>query len=331
VQRLAIYDGRERIAAMDFSALDLAYPFILVIPQGKLEAALEASLKKQGVEIFWNHQALGLEPQGDGVAAKIGRMEKYSMGYPIAHTEWMIAKEIPLRTRFVVGADGYYSFVRKRMGLTFENVGTSEAFSVFEFACEVDFPNEARLVFGEGSTNVFWPMGPNRGRWSFQVDPQAPAAPKLASLLELIRERASWFPQQIDEILWTTTVMFERRLVDRFGSDRVWLAGDAAHITGPVGAQSMNIGMREALDLAGFISAACKDGGSVASLARYETERRAEWRSLLGLEGVPRPAGEEPKWTEDQAARMLPCIPASGDTLGALLKQIGLQTERVTQ
>jgi 2-polyprenyl-6-methoxyphenol hydroxylase-like FAD-dependent oxidoreductase len=266
-----------------------------------------------------------MQPGAEAVAAKIGQMEKYSMGYPIAHTEWMIAREIETRARFVVGADGYHSFVRRRLGADFEHVGTAEAFSVFEFQCDVDFPDEARLVLGPDTTNVYWPMGGGRGRWSFQVDPQQPAPPRLSGLLDLIGERASWFPQQIEEVLWTTTVMFERRLVDRFGKDRIWLAGDAAHITGPVGAQSMNVGLREAHELARLVSAACKDGVSAAGLARYGDERRSEWRGLLGLEGTPQAAEGARPWPADRAARMLPCIPESGPMLRELLDQIGLR------
>src|SRR6266700_2525954 len=60
------------------------------------------------------------------------------------------------------------------------------------------------------------------------------------------QRRAPWFSATIDEIVWCTQVAFEHRLVKQFGRGRCWLAGDAAHQTSPVGAQSMNVGFCEA-------------------------------------------------------------------------------------
>ncbi len=324
VERMAIYGERERVATLDFSALGGAFPFVLVTPQSALERALEAKLKEKKVKVFWNHQALGIEQEGEEVITRVGRMEKYSAGYPVAHTEWAIAKEFEVRSTFLVGADGCDSFTRRSVAGEFGGHGAAETFVVFEFPAHIDFLHEARMVFHNGTTNVAWPLGDERGRWGFQVDQEPSTPPKLASLRELISDRAPWFRPQIEKIHWSTTVLFEKRLVDRFGRQRIWLAGDAAHTTGPVGAQSMNVGLREAHDLAERFSAIHKGGGSLEMLESYQNERKAEWERLLGIEASLETTADAPDWIGNPA-RVLPCIPASGDDLQQLLKQIGLR------
>jgi 2-polyprenyl-6-methoxyphenol hydroxylase-like FAD-dependent oxidoreductase len=253
-------------------------------------------------------------------------MEKYSMGYPVARTEWMVTKETDVRSDFLVGADGYHSFVRKTAESRFEHLGDAQAFAVFEIPCPVDFRDEARVLFHEGTTNVVWPLGENRARWSFEVDREAPPEPNLETLHEMLRTRAPWFEHEVEELYWSTTALFERRLVDRFGQGRIWLAGDAAHITGPVGAQSMNVGLREAHDLAGRLSDLLEKGGSPESLKEFDKERQSEWRKLLGVSPGMQPPADAPGWAREHAARILPCIPASGGDMDTLLEQIGLKS-----
>ena len=66
----------------------------------------------------------------------------------------------------------------------------------------------------------------------------------------LIRARAPWVDASVQELSWSATVTFERRLATAFGRGRCWLAGDAAHQTTLTGTQSMNVGLYEAADLA---------------------------------------------------------------------------------
>ena len=324
VERIAIFDGDDEVGALDLSALDGPFPFVLVVPQSALEIALEKRLKQAGVKVFWNHQAMALESGNEEVRTRVARMEKYSMGYPVAHTEWMIAKEFSIKSGFLVGADGYHSFIRNHLDSRFEHQGEAETFSVFEFPAQLKSRHEARVVFRNGSTNVVWPLSDDRARWSFQVDEAPEAPPAVGSLQEFVRTRAPWF-QPPQAIHWSTTVMFERRLVDRFGRGRIWLVGDAAHITGPVGSQSMNVGLREAHDLAERFSSILEGGAGPEALEDYQAERLAEWRRLLGVEGGIEFREGSPDWIHEKVKRILPCVPASGEEMRRLLEQLGVE------
>jgi 2-polyprenyl-6-methoxyphenol hydroxylase-like FAD-dependent oxidoreductase len=332
VERIAFYEGAERAGEIDFAALGGRHPFVLVVPQSAVEQALAERLKRAKTKVFWTHQCLAMSQLDRRVHARVARMDKYSMGYPIAHTEWMVAKEYDVQSRFLIGADGYHSAVRKNLGVRYEHRGDADAFSVYEFACETPFRNEARVVVQDGRLSVAWPLHERRCRFSFQVDRERPAPPTVEGLMELIRARAPWFTAEVGELLWTATVVFERRLVDAFGRDRVWLAGDAAHITGPVGAQSMNVGMREVHDLVARIADVLASGATPETLDVYERERQAEWALLLGGESAVRMTDGAPAWARRLGARIVPCVPASGADLERILGGIGLTLgERVAR
>ena len=87
----------------------------------------------------------------------------------------------------------------------------------------------------------------------------------------------------------------------------------------------MNIGLGEAHDLAERFSAIDKGGGSLEMLESYQNERRAEWEKLLGIEASLKISSDAPDWIGKHPGRVLPCIPASGEDLQQLLKQIGLR------
>jgi 2-octaprenyl-6-methoxyphenol hydroxylase len=64
-----------------------------------------------------------------------------------------------------------------------------------------------------------------------------------------------------------------------FARDRIALVGEAAHVVPPIGAQGLNLGLRDAATLAEIVADARRQGadlGSPAVLARYEQQRRAD-------------------------------------------------------
>jgi 2-polyprenyl-6-methoxyphenol hydroxylase-like FAD-dependent oxidoreductase len=134
----------------------------------------------------------------------------------------------------------------------------------------------------------------------------------------LLAERAPWFEGSIETLEWRKIVRFERRLADRFGQGRVWLAGDSAHLTGPGGVQSMNVGIREAEMLARGIMDVKRGRVGVHALETYNEERITEWQRLLGVE--PFPARPADTWLDEHLDELLPSLPFSGRALEAALR-----------
>lgn len=344
VDTLAFYDGPTRRAEVSFGALGGEFPFLVVLPQSDLEGLLERRLAGEaGAPVNWNHQLGSLRTEGDIVVAAIDKLGGTSLGYIVPHWETIVTRTVEARAAFVVGADGHNSFVRRALGIEYAPVGEPELFVVYEFKTDADLGAEARVICDATSTSVLWPLPGHRCRWTFQV-PHSPEAADLPpkdrrgvwfaepSVEEkirhriklLIRERAPWFAGQISQISWLGHAQFERRLARRFGLGRCWLAGDAGHQTGPVGAQSLNVGLHEAELLAQALQKVLRERAPVRVLEAYDRQRQDEWRRLLGLKDgwIPRP-GADP-WVAERAGRILSCLPASGEHLIRLATQLGL-------
>jgi 2-polyprenyl-6-methoxyphenol hydroxylase-like FAD-dependent oxidoreductase len=344
---LAIFEGAERRAMLRLGPGVAHSPFVLALPQSALEDLLARKLAERGVHVRWSHRLSGLEARADRVVASVQRLQKESTGYAVARTEWAVEKTLEVEASFVIGADGHRSLVRRALGLPFDEAGPSEVFAVLECAADGTSADELRLVLDERTLSALWPLPGNRARWSLALEaPEVGADDRFKSRLttmlgerffhhlddarlrELVRERAPWFDPSLREIGWSIEVRFERRLVSEFGRGRVWLAGDAAHLTGPVGMQSMNAGLHEASDLATRVADIRRGDGGLDRLEEYGRQCASAWRFLLGREGRLRTGPATPDFVTRNAGRLLPCLPAIGPELAPLAAQLGLVLER---
>jgi 2-polyprenyl-6-methoxyphenol hydroxylase-like FAD-dependent oxidoreductase len=224
-----------------------------------------------------------------------------------------------------------------------ENFGAPELYEVFETATDVEPPNELRVILNN-AMHFFWPLPGTHCRWSFQALPADPgeepwAKERLAfrfadqaldpdtieRLQKRIRKHASWFQGKVREVDWSVVIQFQKRLVRRFGEGRCWLVGDAAHQTGPVGAQSMNIGIREAEDLASKLAQVVRDEQKLDLLQAYHQENHDYWEKLISNKATLKANPQATPWVKEHATRIVPCIPAARDDLPPLLDQVGLQ------
>ena len=342
---MRLYDAREESATLSLGEPAARFPFVLVLPQSALESLLARRLAEMGVAVRWSHRLAALEERGDDVVASVQRLVKESAGYAVAHTEWAVDETLAIEASFVIGADGHRSLVRRALGLPFEEAGASQVFAVVECARGEAPAHELRVVLDGTTTSALWPLPAGRARWSLELEaPDVAAADRYksrlttqlgerffhqvepAAIAALLAARAPWFGPPRD-VGWSAEVRFERRLSPQFGRGRAWLAGDAAHLTGPAGMQSMNAGLVEAADLVNRIARARVGSGGADLLAEYGRDSAARWRFLLGREG-----GLVPSATTPAAARrtrqLLACLPATGDDLPALAAQLGLSVSR---
>jgi 3-(3-hydroxy-phenyl)propionate hydroxylase len=231
-----------------------------------------------------------------------------------------------IRPSYVIGADGYNSAVRRMAGFEIADHG-SQVFSVYEIEAAGDLPAEVRVVLDPDLTSVYWPLEEGRCRWGFQIQDAAGHDTSVARLEQLIAARAPWFTARPSQIYWSTLAEFDSRLARSLGKGGVWLAGDAAHQAAPVGVQSMNSGIVEARELAVRIARIQRAEASSSLLYEFAEETHDAWERLLGAGSLRVRPGADP-WVQQRAARMVACIPASGDELEPLLGQIGLSSRR---
>ena len=325
VDRIGVYEQETHQCTMNISHLKTAYPFALALPQSRLETVLERRLADMGVKVLWNHEVESLEQSGAVVEASVARIDEIPKGYPIMQMHRVVTSSSTIEASFVIGADGYNSLTRKLLQLEYQDLNEAQIFSVYEFRTEMNLDNEVRLTLTKDTTNVLWPMVDGRCRWSFELKPGESHNHSTGALVHFIESRAPWFTSRPDHVEWSARVRFEHRLSNRFGRGRVWLAGDSAHLTSPVGCQSMNLGLREGHDLACRLSDILRNGAPLDGLETYDEERQAEWAQLLMRESDPKAISDGAEWAAKNGRRLLPCTPASGQDLTTLLGQTGLE------
>jgi len=321
--KVAYYEGRERRAEIDYSSLASRHPYLLVIRQSVLERAAEEALRRKKLKVLWGHRLQALTVDGATPGAEVAKLDQVAMGYPVARSESVVVRSEMIRPAYVIGADGFDSTVRRMSGIEMEEYGVGQIFSVYEIEAAGELPAEARVMLDSDLTSVYWPLEDGRCRWGFQIRNAAEHSTSMPRLEQLIAARAPWCAARPTQIYWSTLGLFERRLARSFGNGGVWLAGDAAHQADPVGVHSMNSGLVEARELAARISRIQRAEGA-PSLQEFATETHEAWQWLLGSGDAVRALPEADSWVRKNAARIVACIPASGDDLEALLEQIGL-------
>ncbi len=346
IQTIAFYEKDQRRAQVDFAQLPCDFPFVLVVPQSALEYLLEYQLNEHREFVQWNHRLSDLKPNGQTVVATVDTLGETAKGYIVQEWDWEVLKQTPTRSDFVVGADGHRSLVRQNLGIECERAGEREMFAVYEFETDEQAGHEMRVAMDPATTSVLWPLTDWKLRWSFQLTAQDAVEfpPKERSdfrvwekeldeqmkrqLHLLAKWRAPWFKGEIQKIEWATEVQFEPCVAKEFGRNRCWLAGDAAHQTGPVGVQSMNAGMVEGAELAGRLTRILRDKAPLASLENYNNASLDEWRRLLGLKDGLRAAEGSTLWVKERCARLQSCIPAFGSDMKQLAGQLGLEFQQ---
>jgi len=318
IDEISVFVDRSKVAT-----LELPEP-ALAVAQSTLENVLLEELGKHQIRPRAPYQAEMIEQDGAGVNVRVMRRELVRLGSPAHYSDWQPVESSLVRASFVIGADGYDSRVRGALGIPSLTVGGTESFSIFEYATSstaADF----ELCFADELASAMTPLPDGRVRWTFQLDSGLDRVPDADRLQALLAERAPWCSDGLSALDWGSVMHFERRLARSFGEGRVWLAGDAAHVTSPFGGQSMNGGLREAHELVSRIADCEKGTGRLEALEYFAVERRREWHKLFGVNVRFDLLPNAPPWLVAHARRILPTLPASGRDLDQRLEQIGLR------
>jgi 2-polyprenyl-6-methoxyphenol hydroxylase-like FAD-dependent oxidoreductase len=317
VTRLAVYTEHERRVVLDLPAVSGKAGGVLTVPHDVLGTALLNELGEAGVAVEWDTRISSLE-QGEKTvrgylangATRLGRSP------PASYTSTFEAD-------FVIGADGYDSTVRGALGIELVQHGPLQTFAFFDSA-HYSAGNEAQLSISNDFANSVYPLQGRLSRFSFQLGQGLDMEPGSSSLRELLLARTPWYPADATAFEWGGVVEFRRALAARFGRGRAWLAGDAAHLTGPLGVQSLNVGLHEASELSEHMAEALLRCVCPDLEATFGAKRSQQWAGLLGLTERATGSTRSPDWARRHAAKLISCLPAADADLDVLLAQLRL-------
>ena len=212
------------------------------------------------VSMQYETELLDFQEGGDGVTARLSG-----------------GKEI--QARYLVGCDGGASMVREQLGINMSGSPVLTYTTNVIFRCPGleklhDKKPGYRFIFiGPDGTWATLVAIDGRERWRFSlVGDETRRKPDEQEIRQaIVRAMGKEFDFEIESVLpWV-----RRQLVaDRYGTARVFIAGDAAHLTSPTGGFGMNMGIQDSVDLGWKLAAVLQGWGGPALLKSYEVERR---------------------------------------------------------
>ncbi|MBE9168626.1 FAD-dependent monooxygenase [Pleurocapsales cyanobacterium LEGE 06147] len=265
---------------LSFQTLHVPYPYVLSVPQSETERQLILLLQSLGGEVERSKELIDLQQNGTRVTALVRDNDENTN----------ITEEIS--TNWLIGCDGARSQVRKTLNLQFEGSTYEEEFLLADVDLDWNKSHdEIHVWFHEYGPWVVIPL-PQLNQWRLIVaftDKAAEAVPEASTelLQQLMRERTGDTTTTISNPVWMSNFRIHRRLVNRYRQGCVFLAGDAAHIHSPVGAQGMNTGIQDAYNLAWKLALVINNEASTSLLDTYEAERRPVAKSVLAATDVP--------------------------------------------
>jgi len=187
--------------------------------------------------------------------------------------------------RVVLGCDGANSTIRELAGITMDDLGFTERWLVVDIRAEagLDTWDGVEQICDPARAATFMQVTGDRYRWEFRLlDGEdetgliTPAA--LGQLLQPWTGRSDLDGLQITR---SASYTFRARLASRFQAGRVFLLGDAAHLTPPFIGQGLAAGLRDADNLAWKLAHVLTGRAGEDLLASYETERRPHAKALV--------------------------------------------------
>jgi 3-(3-hydroxy-phenyl)propionate hydroxylase len=252
------------LAQFDFAAIAdaTAHPYRVQCEQSKLTRILYEGLRGHpNFELEFDSRVTGLRQDDRGVEVTLDRRGVSEMR----------------RGRYLIGADGASSTVRRALGVEFEGFTWPDRLIV------VSTPFDFHSAI-PGLTAVNYVADPQRWYFLLQI-------PGLWRVMFLVNEDASDERVQTEEfaqllmagvvpgvsnyeIDHITLYKVHQRVAKTFRSGRAFLIGDAAHINNPLGGMGMNGGIHDAVNLAGRLAAVWRGEKPDAELDRFDKQRR---------------------------------------------------------
>ncbi|MEJ2860223.1 FAD-dependent monooxygenase [Actinomycetospora flava] len=260
IAALEIVDGPtgDTRARLDFGGIPSRYPYLLDIPQPDTEAVLAARATELGVVVEHGVSLTALTQDDTGVDVTLATP----------------AGEQTARVGWVVGADGGHSTTRRLVGAHLEGAFHGEHFAMADVDVATDLDRDTIRMFAHrDGIGLLFPLRGDRARIMFLVGtPEPGTAPSLAEVQALADARMDG-RVTVSNPRWLAYFEIHHAQVPQYRHGRVLLAGDAAHIHSPAGAQGMNTGIQDAANLAWKLALVAQGRADASLLDTYQDER----------------------------------------------------------
>ncbi|RDH30347.1 FAD binding domain-domain-containing protein [Aspergillus welwitschiae] len=266
----------ERTAIVPDVAVPARFQHEVTIHQGRIERILETDLlrySKRGVQRDTKLLDVKIDEDGDSEFPVVAEIET-------------AGQRRTVRSKYLVGADGAHSVVRRSMGLNLVGESLDHIWGVVDLVVDTDFPDirrrcaihapatsvmvipRERIATGDYLTRLYVQV-PDEATPDEDQRPVNESTPKdtrarrsQVTLDGIFQNAAEAFkpyyirPKTDDAVDWWAAYQIGQRVSDHFtvkdskGANRVFIVGDACHTHSPKAGQGMNVSMMDSYNLA---------------------------------------------------------------------------------
>jgi 3-(3-hydroxy-phenyl)propionate hydroxylase len=223
-------------------------------------------------------------------------------------------------TPYLVACDGGRSFVREKLGIKLSGSTFRERWLILDLEETKDHTRDTKVFCDPGRPCLSLP-GPDRTRrFEFMLH-ESETEPEVTSP-EFTRNLLIQHGEENTPLRRSRVYTFHARMADRWRDRRIFLAGDAAHLTPPFAGQGMNSGIRDAHNLAWKLAAVIQGRLGARLLDTYEQERRNHaWEMIqlaLRMGKVMMPRNAWNAYALQAAFRLLSIVPPARNYFGEM-------------
>lgn len=276
-----------KIAVIHDPRRTYGWPTANFLYQPAFEGRLEDTLDRYPhVEVLRGRELVGIEQDAGGVTAR--HQECTGTDYGKDSPQLTEGSERQLRARYLVACDGGRSAIREEfLEISMSGKAFPQRWLVIDLRAAEGAEPFAHLPFFDFHCDpelpvVSCPQPFNRHRFEFMLH-----ADDVTEDFEQPEKAMELLAGFID----TDSIVLDRQLVytfkalvaDRWRDGRVFLAGDAAHMTPQFIGQGMNAGIRDADNLSWKLAEVIGGQADPCLLDTYESERRPHAKAMMDL------------------------------------------------
>jgi 2-polyprenyl-6-methoxyphenol hydroxylase-like FAD-dependent oxidoreductase len=261
--------------------------YLLPIPQPRLVRLLLERAHELGVKPRWGHEIAELSRDGEQITVTLAGP----------------AGDYQLTTRYLVGADGGKSLVRKSIGIDFPGTTSASVSRLGHVSVPagwktadggLDMPGVGLLRFGANRLDRGWvafgEIEPGRPLLAVTEFPERLVPQEEPMTFDELRESLRHVvgvdvpispptgpgPHALRRIAGQNT-----RLAERYNNGNIFLAGDAAHVHSGMGGPGLNLGLQDAVNLGWKLAATINGTAPNDLLDTYHSERHPAGQRVM--------------------------------------------------
>ncbi|MFL6122356.1 FAD-dependent monooxygenase [Actinophytocola sp.] len=260
LRRGTLWSAGAPLTTFDLTGLRSTFGWGLVLPQPHTEELLEQRLDALGGKVERGVRATGLDTSGERPLLTLTS----PAGPEQVEADW------------VVGCDGPGSLIRTAAGISMSGEPERYGWLLADVRMDTPLPPDGVSWFlHAGAVLHALPMPDDQWRLTMTVgeerpDPEDWPTDRVQAVLD---ERAP-MPMRLTEILWANGFRVRQGIAGQFRRGRVLVAGDAAHVHSPAGAQGVNAGLQDTANLGWKLALVSTGRAEESLLDSYDAERR---------------------------------------------------------